>query len=140
MGRDISCLKDKRIDEMRRKPVAVIVLVSSVSVFNLATPARAASDPVCLTGGSDNALRCDFANFEECRATASGGLGYFVRIRRPSSVRMRAIADLQSSSSIGVDAPASECPTQVILPRAASSLRSPGGEALQTGAIGAILQ
>jgi len=56
----------------------LIVLVSSVSVLNLATPARAASDPVRLTGGSDNALRCDFANFEECRATASGGLGYFV--------------------------------------------------------------
>ena len=58
MGRDISCLKGKRIDEMRRIPVGAIVLVSSVSVFNLATPARAASDPVCLTGGSDNALRC----------------------------------------------------------------------------------
>src|SRR5258708_9078900 len=79
MGRDISCLKGKRIDGMRRIPVAVIVLVSSVSVFNLGTPARAASDPVCLTGGSDKALRCEFANFEECRATASGGFGYFVR-------------------------------------------------------------
>jgi len=54
-------------------------------------------------------------------------------IRRPSSMRMRAIANLQSSSLIDVDPPASECPTQVILLRAASSLRSPGGEALQAG-------
>ena len=114
---------------MRRIPVAVIVLVSSVSVLNLATPARAASDPVCLTGGSDNALRCDFANFEEFRATASGGLAISSGIRRPSSARLRAIANLQSSSLIDVDPPASECPTQVILLRAASSLRSPGGEA-----------
>jgi hypothetical protein len=78
LGRDALCLKDKRRDEMRRTPVALIVLVSSVSVLNLANPAKAASYPVCLAGGSDNALRCDYANFEECRATASGGLGYCI--------------------------------------------------------------
>jgi hypothetical protein len=63
---------------MRRTPIASIVLIGSVSVVNLATPARAASYPVCLAGGSNNALRCNYANFEECRASASGGLGYCV--------------------------------------------------------------
>ncbi|WP_354082032.1 DUF3551 domain-containing protein [Bradyrhizobium sp. S3.3.6] len=37
-----------------------------------------------MAGGSDNALRCDYVNFEECRATASGGLGYCVA--NPASV------------------------------------------------------
>jgi hypothetical protein len=78
LGRHALCLKDKRRDEMRRTPVALIVLVSSVIVLSSANPAKAASYPVCLAGGSDNALRCDYANFEECRATASGGLGYCV--------------------------------------------------------------
>ena len=99
MGRDISCLKGKRIDGMRRIPVAVIVLVSSVSVLNLATPARAASDPVCLTGGSDNALRCDYANFEECRATASGGLAIASGIQRPSSTH----ASYRGSAKLIID-------------------------------------
>ena len=49
-----------------------------VSALGLATPARAASYPVCLAGGSNNALRCNYANFEECRASASGRLGYCV--------------------------------------------------------------
>jgi hypothetical protein len=75
------CLKE---DEMRRTPVALIVLVSSVSALSSANPATAASYPVCLAGGSDNALRCDYANFEECRATASGDLGYCVA--NPASV------------------------------------------------------
>jgi hypothetical protein len=61
---------------MRRTPIALIVLVSLVSVSDLATSAMAASYPVCLAGGSNNALRCNYANFEECRASASGGLGY----------------------------------------------------------------
>jgi hypothetical protein len=100
MGRDASCLKGKRIDEMRRIPVALIVLVSSVSVLNLATPARAASDPVCLTGGSDNALRCNYANFEECRAIASGGLGYCVR--NPASV-FNAHASYRGSAKLIID-------------------------------------
>jgi hypothetical protein len=55
-----------------------------VSALGLATPARAASYPVCLAGGSNNALRCNYANFEECRASASGGLGYCVA--NPASV------------------------------------------------------
>jgi len=61
---------------MRRTPIALIALVTSVSALSFATPARAAS--VCLAGGSDNALRCDYASFEQCRASASGGLGYCV--------------------------------------------------------------
>jgi hypothetical protein len=72
-------LKNKRRDEMRRTTVVLIVLIGSVGALNLATPARAASYPVCLAAGSDNALRCNYASFEECRATASGGLGYCVR-------------------------------------------------------------
>jgi hypothetical protein len=64
---------------MRRTTVVLIVLIGSVGALNLATPARAASYPVCLAAGSDNALRCNYASFEECRATASGGLGYCVR-------------------------------------------------------------
>jgi hypothetical protein len=81
---EVRCLgiENKRRDEMRRVAVALIVLVGSIGVLNLATPARAAS--VCLAGGSNNALRCDYASFEECRATASGGLGYCVR--NPASV------------------------------------------------------
>jgi hypothetical protein len=39
------------------------------------TSTGALSDPVCLNGGSDNSLRCDYATMEQCRAAASGGLG-----------------------------------------------------------------
>lgn len=74
---DALCSKtDGRRNEMRRTPIALIALVTSVSALNLATPARAAS--VCLAGGSDNTLRCDYSSFEQCRASASGGLGYCV--------------------------------------------------------------
>ena len=67
---------------MRRTPIALIVLFSSVSVLNLATPA--ASSPVCLAGGSDNSMRCDYVSLEQCRASASGGVGYCVE--NPTSV------------------------------------------------------
>lgn len=43
-----------------------------------ATPAGAATYPVCLAGGQNNAIRCDYSNLEQCQATASGGLGYCV--------------------------------------------------------------
>jgi hypothetical protein len=29
---------------------------------------------VCLAGGDENSLRCDYANIEECRTAASGGV------------------------------------------------------------------
>jgi Protein of unknown function (DUF3551) len=45
-------------------------------IFDCATPASAQSYPVCLDGGSDNSMRCEFSSMQECRATASGGLGY----------------------------------------------------------------
>jgi hypothetical protein len=93
---------------MRRTPIASIVFVSSISVSNLAALARAASYPICLTGGSNNALRCNYANFEECRTSASSGLGYCVEI--PASV-FNAHASYRasgSSSSIDVDPPASD--------------------------------
>jgi len=67
---------------MRKTPIALIVLFSSVSVLSLATPA--ASYPLCLTGGSDNSMRCDYTTLEQCRASASGGLGYCVG--NPASV------------------------------------------------------
>jgi hypothetical protein len=100
LGRDASCLKDKRRNEMRIAPVALIVFVSSVSVLNLATPARAASYPVCLAGGSNNALRCNYASFEECRASASGGLGYCVE--NPASV-FNAHASYRGSGKLIID-------------------------------------
>ena len=43
-----------------------------------ATPAGAATYPFCLAGGQNNAIQCDYANLEQCQATASGGLGYCV--------------------------------------------------------------
>ena len=43
-----------------------------------ATPAGAATYPVCLAGGTNDAIWCDYATFEQCKATASGGLGYCV--------------------------------------------------------------
>src|ERR1700759_3524071 len=77
MERNALCPKTEgRRNEMRRTPIGLIALVTSMSASNLATPARAAS--VCLAGGSDNSLRCDYASFEQCRASASGGLGYCV--------------------------------------------------------------
>ena len=46
--------------------------------FHAAAPAGAEAHPVCLAGGENNALQCEYANLEQCRATASGGLGYCV--------------------------------------------------------------
>jgi hypothetical protein len=77
MERNALCsTTDGRSNEMRRTPIALIALITLVSALYLATPASAAS--VCLAGGSDNTLRCDYASFDQCRASASGGLGYCV--------------------------------------------------------------
>jgi hypothetical protein len=67
---------------MRRTPIALLMLASSASALSPATSAMA--DPVCLSGGSDNSLRCDYTSFDQCRASASGGLGYCVA--NPASV------------------------------------------------------
>ena len=55
-------------------------LLVSLTAASLISPAKfAVAGPVCLAGGEDNALLCDYANLNQCRATASGGLGYCVR-------------------------------------------------------------
>jgi Protein of unknown function (DUF3551) len=46
------------------------------AVFDCTTSASAQSYPVCLNGGSDNSMRCEFSSMQQCRVTASGGLGY----------------------------------------------------------------
>jgi Protein of unknown function (DUF3551) len=47
--------------------------------FAVVWPASAESYPVCLAGGETNSIRCEFANAEQCRASAAGGAGYCVR-------------------------------------------------------------
>jgi Protein of unknown function (DUF3551) len=59
------------------RPAALMALVTLASIFIEAAPARA-EYPVCLAGGENNALQCEYVNLEQCRATASGGLGYCV--------------------------------------------------------------
>jgi Protein of unknown function (DUF3551) len=63
------------MQKIRITPTAIAVTVSLLSV---AAPLMAASYPVCLAGGADNSMRCEFANFQQCRASASGGVGYCV--------------------------------------------------------------
>jgi hypothetical protein len=58
----------------RMRPVALVAFVALAAAFIAATPASAQPSPVCLAG-VDNALLCDYASLEQCRATASGGLG-----------------------------------------------------------------
>jgi hypothetical protein len=58
--------------------IALTALLALASVFIAAPPARAESYPVCLAGGENNALQCEYSNLEQCRVTASGGLGYCV--------------------------------------------------------------
>jgi hypothetical protein len=52
----------------------------STSACILGEPTQAAVQtyPVCLAGGSNDAVQCDYVNVEQCPATASGGLGYCV--------------------------------------------------------------
>ncbi|MEH2563244.1 hypothetical protein V1289_002871 [Bradyrhizobium sp. AZCC 2289] len=49
-----------------------------LALASLATvpPAKAESYPVCLSGGSSDQKQCDFVSLAQCRATASGDLGY----------------------------------------------------------------
>ncbi len=64
---------------MRRATLAfTFLLAAAAATLGGATKASAGPYPVCLTGGDENSLRCDFSSFQECRASASGGLGYCV--------------------------------------------------------------
>jgi len=60
------------------RPMALIALLTLASISIAAAPARAEAHPVCLAGGENNALQCEYATLGQCRATASGGLGYCV--------------------------------------------------------------
>ena len=63
---------------MRRFPAIAATLFALVCISGVAMPARAEAGPVCLAGGSANALQCDYATLAQCQATAAGGLGYCV--------------------------------------------------------------
>ena len=102
---------------MRRTPIASIVLIGSVSVLDLAVPQgqlriRSAwpADPTtqcaAITRISKNAAPARLVVW-----------AIALRIPHPTSMRMRAIADQVSSSSIDVDPPASSNPTQIIARR-----------------------
>ena len=60
---------------MRRILLTLAALLTSASVFGVATPASAVTYPVCLAGGEADALRCDYTSLEQCQAAASG-IGY----------------------------------------------------------------
>jgi hypothetical protein len=60
---------------MRRYLIILAPLLASACMFSATTPARAEGYPVCLTGGGNDMVQCDFANLAQCQATASGGLG-----------------------------------------------------------------
>lgn len=63
---------------MRRLGNALVARLASLIIFGVTTPAIAQTYPICLAGGPGNTLRCDYANLEQCQASASGGLGYCV--------------------------------------------------------------
>jgi Protein of unknown function (DUF3551) len=58
-------------------PIALIAFLTLASIVTVGTPARAAANTVCLAG-DDNEPQCNYASLEQCRAAASGGLGYCV--------------------------------------------------------------
>jgi hypothetical protein len=63
---------------MRRVPILLATLLTSVFIYGATGPARAEAAPVCLAGGSANTLECDYTTLAQCEATAAGGLGYCV--------------------------------------------------------------
>jgi len=63
---------------MRRFLAVLAPLLASACIDGMATPARAETYPVCLAGGSANTLECEYATLAQCKATASGGLGYCI--------------------------------------------------------------
>jgi hypothetical protein len=60
---------------MRRFPMTLAALLASACIFSVATPAGAATHPVCLAGGPSDATLCEYANLAQCQATASGAGG-----------------------------------------------------------------
>jgi hypothetical protein len=58
-------------------PIALIAFLALASISTVVTPAHAESNSVCLAG-DDNELQCIYQTLEQCRAAASGGLGYCV--------------------------------------------------------------
>jgi hypothetical protein len=63
---------------MRRLVNTLVAVFLAASVPTEVALASGEPDRVCLSGGDSNSLRCDFASFGQCRASASGGLGYCV--------------------------------------------------------------
>ena len=68
-------ITNKWREEIRRNLLTLAALLSSASVFGVATPASAVTYPVCLAGGEAATLQCDYASLEQCQAAASG-IGY----------------------------------------------------------------
>jgi hypothetical protein len=60
---------------MRRFPIILAALLTSVCVLSVATPAGASTYPVCLAGGPSDTTLCEYANLAQCQATASGAGG-----------------------------------------------------------------
>jgi Protein of unknown function (DUF3551) len=60
----------------KTRPAALIAFLTLAGIFVVATPARAEAS-VCLAG-DDNEPQCNYTSLEQCRAAASGGLGYCV--------------------------------------------------------------
>jgi hypothetical protein len=63
---------------MRRLVNTLVTVFLAASAPAEVALASGEPDPVCLAGGDSNSLRCEFASFGQCRATAFGGLGYCV--------------------------------------------------------------
>ena len=53
-----------------RRLITAVAALTSASIAVVATPAAAETYRVCLDGGG--ALHCDYANLDQCRASASG--------------------------------------------------------------------
>ena len=53
--------------------VTVAANISSTSFVSFTTLESAEAYPFCLAGSSNNAMKCDYADLEQCRAAASGG-------------------------------------------------------------------
>ena len=76
--RELSSRSTTGVGSYKMRPMALIALLTLASISIAAAPARAEAHPVCLAGGENNALQCEYATLGQCRVTASGGLGYCV--------------------------------------------------------------